>query len=307
MKIFVIVVTYNPKKWIAACFSSLRNSSLPLNIIVVDNCSTDDSPEIIKQNYPEVNFIQSANNLGFGKANNLGVKMAFDQGADFVFLLNQDVWIQSDSIEKLVNASQSNPLYGVLSPIHSNGKGDALDHAFGQYLNSIKDNKLLTDLLLNFPLNNIYELPFVNAAAWLITRACIQKVGGFDPIFFHYGEDENYCQRVLFHGFRIGIVPGSKIFHDRKPFIEKFIAHLDRNNFDRYVKIKLGDVNLLSFNNAYRKEMGFLKVKMLLSILTFDLNGFLKWNNFVWYLKSIRNSIKKSYTLNKQSGCNYLG
>jgi len=307
MKIFVVIVTYNPKKWIDTCFSSLRKSSLPLNIIVVDNDSTDNSPVLIKGNYPEVNLIQSTENLGFGKANNIGIKKALNEDADYILLLNQDAWVEEGTIEKLVSVAQSNPDYGIISPIHLNGKGDTLDYAFVEYIKQVKDNRLLNDLLLNIPMNDIYELPFVNAAAWLITRTCIQKVGGFDPMFFHYGEDDNYCQRVKFHGFKIGIVPGSTIFHDRQPSNERFITHLDKNNFDRYIKIKLGNVNLVSFVQAYKREMGYLKVKLLLGILLFDMKGFLKWNNLRRHLKSRRHAIKKSCILNKQSGYSHLG
>ena len=74
-KIYVIIVTYNAMKWAERCFSSLRKSSVPVHTIVVDNGSIDGTQEFITTHFQEVEFVQSAENLGFGKANNLGMEM----------------------------------------------------------------------------------------------------------------------------------------------------------------------------------------------------------------------------------------
>lgn len=216
MNIYVVIVTYNPKKWIDKCLASLRESSIPLITIVIDNGSTDGSQDIIKEKYPEIDFIESHENLGFGRANNIGIKRAYDVGADYVFLMNQDVWIEDDTLEKLIASAIQNREYGIISPMHLNGKGDALDYNFSYYASTVYCENLFSDIFFNRYENKIYFLKFVNAAAWLISRKCIENVGGFNPSFFHYGEDDNYCQRVLHHGFKIGILPTSKIYHDRE-------------------------------------------------------------------------------------------
>ena len=89
-RIHTIIVSYNAMKWAERCFSSLRTSAVPLSVIVVDNGSTDGTQEFITTQFPEVEFIQSAENLGFGKANNLGIEMAYKNGADFFYLMNQN-------------------------------------------------------------------------------------------------------------------------------------------------------------------------------------------------------------------------
>src|SRR5690606_34782345 len=120
---------------------------------------------------------------------------------------NQDAYLGVECIETLVAVHKQNPEYGILSPIHTNANKDRLDRGFSNYLNYDSNRYFFSDFVLNNPRKDIYEVPFVNAAGWLISAKCLNTVGGFDPIFFHYGEDRNYCQRVLFHGFRIGIVP----------------------------------------------------------------------------------------------------
>lgn len=214
-KVFVVVVTYNGLKWVDSCFSSLRNSTIPLQTIVVDNGSTDDTLKLVEKNFPEVHIVKTGKNLGFGKANNVGMEIAYQQGADYVFLLNQDAWIEPDAVEALVAAHRKYPAYGIISPIHMNGAGDALDYGFSNYIAPNKCFGLYSDLFFG-KLKDIYDVPFVNAAAWLMTRECLEKTGGFSPSFFHYGEDDNYTHRLHYHRLKLGVLPTARISHDRE-------------------------------------------------------------------------------------------
>ena len=101
MKILTIIVSYNFEKWIERCLGSLKASSHPTDIIVIDNCSNDRTVEIIKTQYTYVRLIENHANLGFGKANNIGMQLALREGYDAVFLLNQDAWIGSDTLATL--------------------------------------------------------------------------------------------------------------------------------------------------------------------------------------------------------------
>lgn len=227
MKIYCIVVTFNGEKWISKCFGSLRNSSIPLEIIAIDNGSTDDTVTYIRNNFPQVKIIETGKNLGFGQANNIGLKIALTENADYVFLLNQDAWVEPLSIKNLIDAAIQNPEYGILSPIHLSGSGNALEYKFKEYLQQPFSEGFISDLYLN-TLKPLYETSFVNAAAWLISRTCLETVGGFDPIFFHYGEDVDYIQRARYFNYKIGIVPTVKIWHDSK-FIEWNQIKIDNN------------------------------------------------------------------------------
>lgn len=213
--VYVVIVTYNGSKWVTPCFSSLRKSTVPVHTIVIDNGSQDDTLARIAAEFPEVEVVDTGKNLGFGKANNIGMELAYRRGADYVFLLNQDAWIDSDAIEKLVEAQRNHPAYGVVSPMHLNGAGDGLDYGFANYIAPNKCKNLYSDLYLG-RLKDIYDVGFVNAAAWMMTRACLERVGGFSPSFFHYGEDDNYTQRLKFHQLKLGVLPSARIYHDRE-------------------------------------------------------------------------------------------
>lgn len=214
MKVYVVVVTYNGLHWINKCIESLFNSDISLHMLIIDNASTDGTSERIKTLFPEMDLIESKENLGFGKANNIGLIRAKEDDADYVFLLNQDAWVEPDTIRTLIEMSQLNPKFGVLSPLHMKGDGTGLDIAFSHYVSPGNCSELLSDFVVG-RVSNVYETKFVNAAAWLLTKNCIDIVGGFDPIFPHYGEDVDYINRCLFHGFSVAIVPKVKIYHDR--------------------------------------------------------------------------------------------
>lgn len=204
-KIAVVIVTFNGEIWIKKNLISLFKSNYPIDIIIVDNASTDETINIIKE-FSAVELIQNKNNLGFGKANNIGIDLALKKGADAIFLLNQDTWIFENTISNLAEALFENPNLGIVSPLHYSAEESILDENFNTYYNRFNKEEDSESLRI---------VPFVNAAAWLVSKECLSKTGYFDPIFNHYGEDRNYCERVKYHGFNIGVAKKAAICHDR--------------------------------------------------------------------------------------------
>lgn len=209
--VLVIVVTYNAMKWIDKCLGGIYRSSIPADIFIVDNNSSDETVNHIKKNHQYLKLIESKNNLGFGKANNLGLEFAVKHNYEYVYLLNQDAWVFESTFRDLINIHQRNSEYGVLSPMHMYAGGNKLDSNFLECC----PKEIVSDLYFN-SIKKVYPTNFVMAAHWLITRQCLRKVGGFSHSFPHYGEDHNYIHRVNYFGFKIGIVPGAKSVHDRE-------------------------------------------------------------------------------------------
>ena len=220
----VIIVTYNAMRWAERCFSSLRSSSVPVQCIVVDNGSTDGTQQYISTHFPEVDFIQSPQNLGFGKANNKGIEKAYEKGADFFYLMNQDAWIFPDTFSRLLEVYNTYPdktELGILSPMHMDGSEKKLDIFFERYLaRNTHTNRIFSDSFSG-SLKNYYEIDFVNAAHWLLPKTTIEEIGGFNPYFFHYSEDYEYVQRIAFFRKKIIVCPGSRVVHDGKQDFHK--------------------------------------------------------------------------------------
>ena len=204
-------------EWIEKCIHSLANEINPNNIICIDNGSRDKTTEFIKDNFPSVHCIVNDTNLGFGQANNMGLAAAIANNADYVFLLNQDAWIEKGTIKKLISIQKNNPAIGILSPVHLTDSNDRMDAYFRRYLADAGIDTPAVKKILNHDYENeLINVKFVNAAAWLLSIDCLKKTGGFDPVFFHYGEDGNYCQRAIFNGFQIAVLTNSFIHHDRE-------------------------------------------------------------------------------------------
>ena len=215
MNVHVIISTHNGAYWIEKCISSVLNSSIGVQISIIDNVSTDQTVAIIRTKFPEVKLICNEEDLGFAKSNNILIREALIEGADYVLLLNQDAWVEKDTIEGLVKIHMQNPQYGILSPVHVNGAGTALDYNFSNYCREYRCPGFLSDLYLN-RLKQVYDLHFVNAAIWLVSRACLLKTGLFDPIFNVYGEDVDYISRSRIKGFKLGLAPDFRAYHDRE-------------------------------------------------------------------------------------------
>jgi GT2 family glycosyltransferase len=287
-KVFVIIVTYNGSKWIEKCINSLLHSTYPIDIVVIDNCSTDNSVELLKQ-FPQIHLIQSNENLGFGKANNIGIDYALKNNADYVFLLNQDTWIFDDTISNLIAVAQNNPSFGIVSPMHFSGDEKTLDEGFVTYYNGkIEENSDAT----------IANVPFINAAAWLVSSACLKKVGGFEPLFGHYGEDRNYCDRVLYHQFQIVIAENAKICHDRK-ITRSFKKDVIQSKYRMLSQVlDINNTLFTSYVNALKSVFGlpkyFKKSYSFASIVKLFYNLVTYYVKLVFSVQIIKMARKKS-------------
>ena len=237
MRLLVVIVTYNAMQWAKRCLDSLNSSTFQPDVYIIDNGSYDGTQKFIQDNYPKYFFYQSKENIGFGKANNIGLQYALDNDYDYVYLLNQDAWVMPDTFEKLIQISTQYSTYGILSPFQMNAD---LKHIDKNFLKSScawnSTPTLLTDLY-NGSEQDVYEVSFVMAAHWLITRKCLLKIGGFSPSFPHYGEDNNYVDRLHYHGMKIGVVPSLRVVHDRADRIEspQKIIHIIYTTSIRYL------------------------------------------------------------------------
>ena len=288
-KIFVIIVTYKGHKWYERCFTSIRNSEYPVQTIVIDNASNDGTVEYIREHFPEIHLIESKENLGFGRANNIGMRYALDHGCDYVFLLNQDTWVERDSIGELVKIHEKYPEYGVLSPMHvtADKKGLYIEIEDGKTDHA---NSLLSDCYFQ-SLKDVYTFKYINAAAWLMTRKTLEKVGGFDPLFVHYAEDDNYLSRMEYHGIKLGLCPAIMIVHDHQKTINPFEEKELNIRANQSLLLQLTNINT---NISVRSYLLYLLRKRISSLLMFNIKSYKKMTNQYVFLHQRRNLIEKS-------------
>lgn len=306
MKISVVIVTFNGMKWIENCMKSILESTILPEIIIVDNCSTDNTREFLKNNYSEkIRFIESKENLGFGGANNIGISLALQLNSDYIFLLNQDTVIERDTIEKLLNVSNKNMDFGIISPIHANGNGSSLDISFLYYINH-QCADFISDSILDKNLKEVYEVEMINAAAWFMPRTTFEIVGGFDPMFFLYGEDDNFCQRVLFHNLKIGITPVTTIKHDSGNNFKVDFPKGSKNYYNKFlnrIKVRYANVRSEDYKEINKIRRFFLK-EAIINLMKLNFNEYLI--NKMKYKLVDEKSIRLSVFQNRKPGRNYL-
>ena len=197
------MVTYNGAGWLGKSLPALRACGTPVDLYVYDNASADGSADTVAALWPGAVLVRGAGNIGFAAANNAGFRYALEHGYDAVYLLNQDAWPLPGALDALVTALERHPEYGLLSPMQL--QQQRLDSQFEKNVwKKAGEEK-----------DGIREVKRVMAAHWLVSREALVTVGLFEEMLPLYGQDDNWCDRALYHGVKIGIVPAAKAIHDR--------------------------------------------------------------------------------------------
>ena len=204
MDISIIIVNYNTAHFLKTCLDSILNQkNADYEIIVVDNGSTDNSFEILKDYENRITLIKNNENLGFGKANNIGAKIA---KGDFLFLLNQDTEFTSDyDLKKITDFVKANKHYGLVSTKITEMKTKRETKPRETY----PGEKIILHPLRGMP----GTIAWVLGAVMILPKEVYAKIHGFDEDFFLYGEDIDICLRVRKAGYKIGYLPEVEILH----------------------------------------------------------------------------------------------
>jgi GT2 family glycosyltransferase len=198
-----------------ACLESFQaNTYLCRKEIVLDNHSTDGSMPTIRSAYPEIQIIELVDNLGYAGNNNIGIKAALDQQADWVFIVNEDTVLAPDCLTELVKVGESDPKIGIVGPmVYHYDEPNVIQSAggiFGRYWESIHLAKNEPD---NGQFCEPHPVEWITGCAILVRRAVIEQVGMIDEQFFLYWEEAEWCLRAGKAGWRIMHVPQAKLWH----------------------------------------------------------------------------------------------
>jgi len=207
----VVVVTYHSADTISECLSSLRAASAsPLEVVVVDNASPDETVAAARRADPEAVIIGSPTNDGYGRANNSGLA-ALSPDTRFVLFANPDTSWPAGSIDALV--ARMDESIGVLSPTLLDDAGQV--QAIGEY--DLRLGPVLRGLTrLGKPVRpqTIYgDVDWLHTAAALVPIGVVRAVGGFDERFFLFAEDADFCRRVRALGKRVVMTPDVRVTH----------------------------------------------------------------------------------------------
>ena len=272
MELTVLIVSYNAKIQLKHCLQSLYNqtSHRPIEVIVVDNASTDGSLPMVIRDFPEVVAIASPDNFGFSGGNNLGMREA---KGEYVLLLNNDAFVNSGAVDTMLGIMKEKPDVGVLGPLLRNEDG-SVQISYGDMINFRAQaiQKLVSTFYERG--NRIFrayiekrskqvDFPdWVSGACMMLRTELLDKVGYFDDCFFMYNEDVDYCERVRRAGYRVLYTPDAEVTHLRGKSTE---TNREKANFE-YRRSQL---------YFYKKHYGRGKVRLLKVYLLFKIGA--KW------------------------------
>jgi GT2 family glycosyltransferase len=213
--ISVIIVSWNAKKYLYKCLSSIYKTAgdLSIEIIVVDNYSTDGSCDMVKHSFPQATLIEMEENLGFAKANNRGIERALGK---YIFFINSDVIVLGECFQKLYGFLENNPDIGICGPqiLFPNNElqrsvmnEPTLWNTFcaAFLLDKLdKKNVFFKSFEPNLSIHNrTHEVDIINGCFWATRKKALQDVIGLDERFFMYGEDIDFCIRFKKAGWKV--------------------------------------------------------------------------------------------------------
>jgi GT2 family glycosyltransferase len=221
----VIIVSWNARNYLEQCLASLTDKvcRYPMEIIVVDNASSDGSPECVEGRFPHVRLIKSGANLGFAKGNNLGIAQS---NGRYLCLINSDVKVLKNCITRLVDYCEQHPRVGMVGPRIMGGDGQLQRSCRGfPSLWNMLCRALALDTLFprvklfcgyalsHWSHDNIARVDILSGCFWLVRREAVNQIGGLDEAFFMYGEDMDWCRRFWTSGWKLVFMPSAGAIH----------------------------------------------------------------------------------------------
>jgi hypothetical protein len=217
-RITIILVNWNGREDTLACLRSLGDIDYPQErrrIILVDNASSDGSVEAVRSAFPDVTLIENDANMRFAHANNQGIALALEGGADAVLLLNNDTEVNPSFLRRMAEALIEGANVGIVgAKVYFYEPSDLLWYAGGVVS---MWRGLIAHQGIREPDRGQYDTRrdtgYVTACCALASRACVEAVGGLDERYYIYGEDADWSERARRAGFRVVVEPAARVWH----------------------------------------------------------------------------------------------
>jgi GT2 family glycosyltransferase len=215
-KVFIITLNWNGYEDTIECIDSLKKATYPnFEILVIDNGSSRGDVKIISEKYGDsIHMIVNDENLGFPEGCNMGMKYSFDKGADYVLLLNNDTTVDPEFLTELVKVSETDSAVGMASSMIYYYYHPNVIQTAGCKINWFTGNiKVYGNEVDKGQYNKIIERNFMYGTSMLIKKSVIDTISFMDPYYFFGPEEIDYCTRAYRAGFKLVVVPESKIWH----------------------------------------------------------------------------------------------
>ena len=269
MDLSIAIVSWNTRRLLDECLESIFETThgIELEVIVVDNASSDGSAEMVRGKYPQVRLIENANNVGFAAANNQAYAVT---ESEFFMLLNPDT-IALSSFGPIVRFMRENQDTGVVGCKSLNPDGSIQPSWYDYYpcfqweLLSARGRGLLVRMLFHRDPGSSFDTRWVGGQCLTVRRRCASEVGLMDEGYFMYNEETDWCYRIRRAGWRIVYRPDVEIVHlggqSTKQASAKMLVELFRSK-TRFMRIHYSRMHVVLFKWALRLRTGALTTWM---------------------------------------------
>jgi len=210
-----VILNTNRREDTIECLRSLAASAYGnLRILLLDNQSTDGSVEAVRAAFPTVQVHRLAENLGYAGNNNVGIRMALEQGADWVFVLNEDTVLAPDCVERLVTVGERDPQIGIVGPmVYHHDEPEVIQSAGGGFTPQWGEFHHAQNVTDTGQWTEPRQVQWISGCAILVRREVAADVGLIDDRFFIYWEETEWCLRSGLAGWHVVHVPLAKLWH----------------------------------------------------------------------------------------------
>ena len=209
MSLFVIVLNWNGKNDTLECLGSLQKVPTPHQIVIVDNGSTDESVKVFKQEFPSATILENQENLGYAEGNNVGIRYALKNGASYLLILNNDTIVDPSFLDALLQTDAG--ILGAKPLLYDDRT--RLDHLGGIW----NPKKGSFDLIGCHDEGDKWTCPkpldYVCGCALFAKAEVFEKIGLFEPRFFLFWEESDWCARARKAGYQPYFCPEAKLYH----------------------------------------------------------------------------------------------
>lgn len=214
-QLFTVILNTNRRDDTLECLASLARSDYRNHtILVLDNRSTDGSVAAIRSQFPAVQIMELADNRGYAGNNNVGIAAALAQGADWVFVLNEDTVLAPDCLTRLVEAGEADPAIGVVGPMVYHFHHPAVIQTAGGMLGAQWDSiHLGRDEAETGQFREPHAVEWISGCGILVRADAIRQAGMIDERYFYFWEETEWCIRIGRAGWRIVHVPQAHMWH----------------------------------------------------------------------------------------------
>lgn len=217
-RVYIVILNWNQYQLTHDCLDSLSEMDYPAyTVVLVDNGSTDDSPQRIREDFPQVFLIEIPGNIGYSAGNNLGISYAMGRGADYIMLLNNDTIVAPNALTLLIAAAEANPMVGIVGPTMFYFEPSDLlwggKNIVDWHRGSFRREGLGERTSSGLELRPAVECDYIDSCAILIKREVIDAIGTLDERFFINFDDVDLNTRARTAGFKVIYVPPARIWH----------------------------------------------------------------------------------------------